>query len=631
MFFIFMRKRFTQFFVFGIFLTLILISFVSAGFFGDLWNKITGETVESSVGFWTQWFDVDNPSGAGDYELLKNDYINKNACENPIGIECQTTGKLDYTQTKEVVHCEVDKGLWCVNSEQQDGRCDYDYRVRFDCQVEEETNCVESIDCGEDYFIEGTRMCDQSNNVVQYKLVFSCLEGSCSEEKVLKRVKSCEGSCLNGECVVFEEVEPLCEDSDGGKNSFEKGTVIYENRSFEDVCEDFNYVQEWYCLDEKPNDRSIECENGCEQGACLEEINESGEGETNETEENETEYFGNYSYCMGNLCTLFVGEEVIVGNHSFSIGDIAGNFVDLTVDNLMTNDSAYSTGPIALRGPKGLDERRYIVLVNSWYYGEDSDQNFIQFEFFVSNLEQGDSYCLDNYCKLYESDRAIFDAGDFTFDMGIYYKEEFGLYDIYPHLIDSGYLDNETALSFYSTDWYPAQPILFTTTHVHVGETHNLTTFFFDEETPFVFTVDEVHPTHDILGNAIAQGESYVSFNYSYNVESKKRVTISQGTSGEIRSSAKSLNEELLDSFSENIDKEISCNSGCLFENNCVPICYRVEDKYCSFGGEMFNQKFMEENCDNNCECNSNLCVDGKCVSGSLWQKILVWFDRFSR
>jgi hypothetical protein len=679
-----MKKRFRQFFVSGVFLILILTSFVSAGFFGNLWNKITGESVKIA----DREIYIENPADLAEGEIyIKNpvDYSGNGILvsdhyydnyDNYAGKYCEKvqncSGYRDVVVVDDMVKaCRCDDywgcdgescvrdvsttSLWervgsvvCTGCEVEElcqkypgyvykefvkscvGSAVYEFDPRFDEDGQgavltrvalEEFFKMVGPDFEELPYVKSIKNSRLSDAVVSVEI----LGDSNTYIFHVNYQKVISSDCISsdgGECFTVEE-EISCIDSDAGKDSFNAGFVNYGNQTFTDVCEDSNYVREWYCLWEKPNDVSIRCENGCEEGACLEE--------TNETEENETEYFGNYSYCVGNLCTLFVGDELTVGNYSFSIGDIAGNFVNLTVNNLMTNDSAYFTGPIPLRGPKGLDERRYIVLVNSWYYGEDSDQNFIQFEFFISNLEQGESYCSSNYCKLYESDRALFDAGNFTFDMGVRYDEELDFYDIYPHYVESGYLDNETALSFYSEDWYSAGPFFFTTTHVHGGETHNLTTFFFDEQTPFVFTVDEVHATHDIFGNAIAQGESYISFNYSYNGESKKRVTISQGTTGEIKSSDRSIDNESLNSFSENINRELSCDSGCLIENNCVPVCYRAEGKYCSFEGKMVEQVLAGENCDNNCECSSNLCVDGECVSGSLWQKILAWFNRFSR
>lgn len=37
-------------------------------------------------------------------------------------------------------------------------------------------------------------------------------------------------------------------------------------------------------------------------------------------------------------------------------------------------------------------------------------------------------------------------------------------------------------------------------------------------------------------------------------------------------------------------------------------------------------RKKDSEKCDNNYECETNLCIDEKCLSSGLWQKFLSWF-----
>ncbi len=70
------------------------------------------------------------------------------------------------------------------------------------------------------------------------------------------------------------------------------------------------------------------------------------------------------------------------------------------------------------------------------------------------------------------------------------------------------------------------------------------------------------------------------------------------------------------------------CN-GCILGDKCAPIGYRVEGKYCNINSEFKEQKSSEENCDNNFECESNLCVDEECISGGLLRRILNWFKKF--
>ncbi|MBU3913604.1 MAG: hypothetical protein KKE50_05935 [Nanoarchaeota archaeon] len=68
------------------------------------------------------------------------------------------------------------------------------------------------------------------------------------------------------------------------------------------------------------------------------------------------------------------------------------------------------------------------------------------------------------------------------------------------------------------------------------------------------------------------------------------------------------------------------CN-GCLIgENDCIQYGIRKNSSYCDVSGEMVQFKQEESVCDNNFECESNVCVDGKCVSGNLLWKILNWF-----
>lgn len=89
---------------------------------------------DGSCNRWTDWFNRDNSGGSGDYETLIN-FINEgyDVCTGPVDIECQTTTGLDYTATGEVVTCNPSVGLYCKNSLQPDGYCNYNYKVRFLC------------------------------------------------------------------------------------------------------------------------------------------------------------------------------------------------------------------------------------------------------------------------------------------------------------------------------------------------------------------------------------------------------------------------------------------------------------------------------------------------------------------
>ncbi len=78
--------------------------------------------------------------------------------------------------------------------------------------------------------------------------------------------------------------------------------------------------------------------------------------------------------------------------------------------------------------------------------------------------------------------------------------------------------------------------------------------------------------------------------------------------------------------------KEGSCRpfcEGCIdVDKNCVPIGTRTRRQYCDIDRNMKDQKYEHSSCNNNYECRSNLCINNKCMSPSLWQRFLDWLER---
>jgi len=77
------------------------------------------------------------------------------------------------------------------------------------------------------------------------------------------------------------------------------------------------------------------------------------------------------------------------------------------------------------------------------------------------------------------------------------------------------------------------------------------------------------------------------------------------------------------------INNTVECNFGCAYNNKCLPYGLRVGGLYCSVPGDMKTELGANEACENNFECKTNVCVDGKCISSNVIQKILGWFKRF--
>ncbi|KAA0707142.1 hypothetical protein E1301_Tti002463 [Triplophysa tibetana] len=83
----------------------------------------------------TQWFDLDDPNGEGDLELL-SDLLKEYPgliCPDPIGIEVQTVSGRPASQTGNIFQVnDASRGFACVNADQRKMKC-VDYRVRFTC------------------------------------------------------------------------------------------------------------------------------------------------------------------------------------------------------------------------------------------------------------------------------------------------------------------------------------------------------------------------------------------------------------------------------------------------------------------------------------------------------------------
>jgi len=80
-------------------------------------------------------------------------------------------------------------------------------------------------------------------------------------------------------------------------------------------------------------------------------------------------------------------------------------------------------------------------------------------------------------------------------------------------------------------------------------------------------------------------------------------------------------------STNNNSNQNLVCN-GCPLNNKCYPYGFRLNQNYCDSDSSNFIiQKTSNSVCNNNFECDSNLCVNSQCVSGSLWAKFMRWLS----
>ncbi len=69
-------------------------------------------------------------------------------------------------------------------------------------------------------------------------------------------------------------------------------------------------------------------------------------------------------------------------------------------------------------------------------------------------------------------------------------------------------------------------------------------------------------------------------------------------------------------------------SSGCNYNNKCVPIGTRANNQYCDIDLTMKSLKKSNNICQNNYECSTNVCVDDKCISSGLIEKIINWIEK---
>ncbi|XP_068433641.1 mucin-5AC-like [Clinocottus analis] len=84
---------------------------------------------------WTQWFNRDNPSGSGDWEIMswhRRENPGK-ICPNPTAIEAQTLSGQSVAAAGDVIYRSDTTGFICRNLDQRNYKMCKDYRVRFSC------------------------------------------------------------------------------------------------------------------------------------------------------------------------------------------------------------------------------------------------------------------------------------------------------------------------------------------------------------------------------------------------------------------------------------------------------------------------------------------------------------------
>ena len=76
-------------------------------------------------------------------------------------------------------------------------------------------------------------------------------------------------------------------------------------------------------------------------------------------------------------------------------------------------------------------------------------------------------------------------------------------------------------------------------------------------------------------------------------------------------------------------DIGLICKDSCPLDGKCYPFGYRKSGEYCSDEEGFVGQKTGEVACENNFECDSNVCVDGECIKPGFFKRVMNWFARW--
>jgi len=439
------------------------------------------------------------------------------------------------------------------------------------------------------------------------------------------------------ECTVANR---YCEDSDGGINIYERGTVTYSDGDIvmkeSDFCDWAYYVHEYYCDDDTVLGSSRLCESGlCVDGACVEEseiCNNDSECVYPETEWNcPSDCPCTHGVCSAEEDTCNACERTKLFMINYDIGDLKWKKSSFS-------ESSYIGG--------GYRASSYEA---EYRYGDNVGSNVIVFDF---SDNPTDMKKLIRYLTSEDNfDFFDFDAVEINGQL-VYY---FGYYD-------SGYSDD----SFNLWLWYNGNYLI----GVVVQEYSN----YVIETTPNEYTVEKTGKGKGaqavdmvISGQVIKEDSSFLSGMVSYNPPDYANDLIEaylKEYPSELSGNPEKCTEFCMEAgyiygecndecvgnsvdVGETIDcysKETCCCvgvvsqcNGCSDNGVCLPFGTRkmIENGagYCDLNSKFSLQKTDGADCQNNYECISNSCSGGECInlqkeireSASTIKKIWCW------
>ncbi len=400
-----------------------------------------------------------------------------------------------------------------------------------------------------------------------------------------------------------------CSDTDGGLDYYTKGIITVGDDVAEDVCSESGFVKEYSCsLPENDYYDNYYCENGCEDGACVEEA------ETCSDTDNGLDYYTKGIITVGDdVAEDVCSESGFVKEYSCSLpeNDYYDNYY---CENGCEDGACVEEAETCSDTDGGLDYYTKGIITVGDDVAEDvcSESGFVK-EYSCSLPENDyyDNYYCENGCEdgacVVEAER---DSMDSCLDKPKKYWDQ-KTEKCYDYSLDSikelcddsdgGKKPYILAHTFgfrgYSSADDPSRDL-----RIRTGGKDSC----LDDNT---------------LREHYCSKEGYIS---SYELECEFGCSngMCVGTEEKIEAEEKPLNlpEDDL------VNQIVYVCEGCEKDEKCYPFNYRKGGEYCNIEQDFISQLEADSTCENNFECSSNLCIDDQCISSGFWQKIMNWF-----
>tara|TARA_Y100000034_G_C6866593_1_gene395076 strand:+ start:176 stop:1618 length:1443 start_codon:yes stop_codon:yes gene_type:complete len=410
-------------------------------------------------------------------------------------------------------------------------------------------------------------------------------EGYCKEDGSSAILTiTCSNGCDNGTCIGEQQSVPSCSDSDGGLDFYEKGSIsgpkftgkeedIVSSKTYEDSCTtkgDMNQL-EYYCDSGLIVSVSHWCSQGCSDGACLPEpvcYDSDGLDYYNkgytQKDDDPKTYDGCKSPHDGTLYERFCRDDGIPYIEDF--------YCEFGCKDGACLEEPSEENKTCVETDKGKD--RY--LKGRTYIGKDTHTDSCYQDSLV-----------EYYCSFDLETQKDFIKKDTL-------KCTQGCEDGACIQLECSETDNGKDGFVKGTTWIGED------THTDACYNDNVVEYYcsYDSELDKPFIKKD-----EIICEAGCEDGACLN----------KTIIKPNLTEGP---------EEI-----DNFDKYFCY--GCLVEKSCYPLGYRKDRNYCSEENKEFvSQLKAESTCENNFECDSNLCINSECVSGNLWAKFIRWLSR---